>query len=206
MPKKRTIVIGLIVLLFLAPGIAAGESPALSEYQIKAGFLYNFIKFTDWPPQKMSERSDAFVIGVIGKENPFGSAFDAASEELIRGRKLVVLHFGPFDEIAKLKQDTSDKYNKAIGSLRSCHILFICSSEASSVPQILEAVSGASVLTASEIPQFLDAGGAVNFLLDKKKIVFEINLAMTKQANIEIRSQLLRIAKRVLGKAKEREK
>jgi hypothetical protein len=84
--------------------------------------------------------------------------------------------------------------------------LFICSSEALSVPQILEAVGGASVLTASEIPQFLDAGGAVNFLLDKKKIVFEINLTMTKQANIEIRSQLLRIAKRVLGKAKEREK
>ncbi len=39
MPKKRTIVIGLIVLLFLAPGIAAGESLVLSEYQIKAGFL-----------------------------------------------------------------------------------------------------------------------------------------------------------------------
>jgi hypothetical protein len=206
MLKRRIIEIGLTVLLFLVPGIAVGESPASPEYKIKAAFLYNFLKFIDWPSQKMSKKSDAFVIGVIGKENPFGSAFDAASKEPIRDRKLVVLYSEPFDEIAKLKQGSSEKYDQAIGSLRSCHILFICSSEASSVPQILEAVGGASVLTASEIPQFLEAGGAINFLLDKEKIVFEINLTMTKQTNIEIRSQLLRLAKRVLGKAEEGEK
>jgi hypothetical protein len=201
MLRKKIFIIGCAISVFLLCGKASGESMPTTEYQVKAAFLYNFLKFIDWPPQKPTDSNDVFVIGVIGSQNPFGTAFDAVSKGLIRDRKLVVLRFEPFDKIVGLKQDSSDKYNQEIGSLRSCHLLFICSSEAPSIPQIFDAVSGAGVLTVSESPEFLEAGGAINFVLEKDKIVFEINLIPIQQANVEIRSQLLRIAIKVIGKA-----
>lgn len=185
-------------------GSASGDSALTPEYQVKAAFLYNFIKFMNWPQQKPTDNNDFYTIGILGQENPFGSAFDAVSKDKIRDHQLTVKYFGAFSEIDNLKQADPAQYQQFITSLQNCHILFICSSEQSMIFNIIEAVKGAGVVTVSEVPQFLESGGAINFLLEKEKIVFEINLQTIGEAGIEIRSQLLRIAKRVIGNGREK--
>jgi len=54
------------------------------------------------------------------------------------------------------------------------------------------------VLTIGEIDGFLETGGIINFILEQKKLVFEVNLVAGKRAKLEISSKLLRIAKRVI--------
>jgi len=206
MVRHKIKIICFAMLLFLTQTRAAGESPALSEYHVKAAVLYNFFKFIDWPPNKESENKDVFVIGILGAVDPFGSAFDDGAKEPICDRKLVVRQHGSFGDIAELKQRDINQYNEAILALRNCHILFICSSEARFIPQIFEAIVGAHVLTVGESRGFLESGGIANFILQNEKIGFEFNLVPCREAKIEIRSQLLRIAKRVIGKDKEDDK
>jgi hypothetical protein len=57
-----------------------------------------------------------------------------------------------------------------------CRILFISASEESQLKQILGALEGMSVLTVSDLPQFSQRGGMVQFVLDSKKVRFEVNL------------------------------
>jgi hypothetical protein len=46
---------------------------------------------------------------------------------------------------------------------------------------------------------FLESGGAINFIIKDEKVCFEINNAAAKRAGLEIRSQLLRLAQRIIS-------
>src|SRR6185503_11482421 len=128
-----------------------------NEYQVKAAFLYNFAKFVDWPPDAFGYSSAPLVIGVVGDDR-FGGALDQAiNGKSIGGRALIVRRL-------KWGQD-----------LRSCHILFISSSEQKRLPQIIQSLRGASVLTVGDMGQFNQQGGIINLILEANKVRFEIN-------------------------------
>jgi len=54
------------------------------------------------------------------------------------------------------------------------------------------------VLTVGETVDFLEVGGIINFIVEEKKIRFEINVAAARKAGLKVRSKLLRLAKRVV--------
>src|SRR5438552_4517064 len=56
--------------LILRGGLLYGQMPALTEYDVKAAFLYNFAKFVEWPPEAFKNSENAFVVGILG-EDPF---------------------------------------------------------------------------------------------------------------------------------------
>jgi hypothetical protein len=183
----------LVLALFMA-AIAMEtqtDSEASREYQVKAAFLYNFIKFVDWPEEKMAA-NEPIIIGIIGKSH-FGNAFEPVKDKPVRERKVVINYF---EELGELKK--SDKADAQIEEIRKCHLLFICSSEKEKLSEIINLVKDYSVLTVADIQGFLESGGIVNFLVEENKVGFEINNAAAQHANLQIRSQLLRLAKRVI--------
>jgi len=114
---------------------------------------------------------------VIG-DDPFGWALDQAiNGKTINGRTLLVrrLRWGH--------------------DLRSCHILFISSSERKRLPQIIQSLRGASVLTVGDMGQFNQQGGIINFILEANKVRFEINSRGADHARLKISSKLLSLAK-----------
>jgi len=156
---------------------SAVQAQTSGEYQVKAAFLYNFAKFVDWPGEAFSDGSAPLVIGVIGND-PFGGALDSAiNGKNIGGRRLTVRRL-------KWGQD-----------LRSCHILFISSSERQRLPQIIQSLRGSSVLTVGDMGQFNQQGGMINFILEASKVRFEINSRGADQARLRISSKLLALAK-----------
>ena len=62
----------MLTVLAASQAWSADDSESDREYKIKSGFIYNFIKYIDWPEKKMSTEKDddPIVIGVIGV-NPF---------------------------------------------------------------------------------------------------------------------------------------
>src|SRR2546430_3260611 len=62
---------GRLALLLIAGGLLGAAAP-VSEYQLKAVFLFNFAQFVEWPPAALPGDSAPFVIGVLGKD-PFRS-------------------------------------------------------------------------------------------------------------------------------------
>ncbi len=68
-------------------------------------------------------------------------------------------------------------------------------------------VKDLSVLTVADTKGFLESGGIINFLMEDKKVRFEINVTAAKKSKLKISSKLLRLAKRVVKeKSQQHEK
>jgi YfiR/HmsC-like len=151
------------------------------EYQVKAVYLFNFGRFIEWPDAAM--KGQTFTICVLG-EDPFGRVLDATlAGEAINSRKLVA---------------------RRIGSVRdatNCQILFVSSSEASRVADIVASLSKTGTLTVSDTPGFTNKGGMIQFVLIENKVRFDVNLTAAEKEGLTISSQLLKVAANVKREA-----
>jgi len=167
-----------VVMLFLSPTPA--QSPTAGEYQVKAAFLYNFAKFIAWPPSSFSDAKAPLRICVLGQD-PFGQELrDITSDKNINGRKLQL------DQVADLQL------------ARTCHILFVASSEKAQLKRIFESLQGTDALTVGDTKGFIDQGGMINFVLENSRVQFEVNHKAAEQAGLKISSKLLNVAKHVI--------
>ncbi len=178
---KKLIILYIIILklVFLTACFAAEPE---REYQIKAAFLYKFLLFAEWPEEPTDESRDTIIIGIIGKDS-FSNAFEPVEGEIIDGRKLIIKRF---------KKDVS-----AV-KLKKCHILFISPSLKNDTDKILESLNQHPVLTVSEIKEFIESGGMINFLIKENRVGFEINTSAAESVGIKFRSKLLRVAQRIV--------
>ena len=119
---------------------------------------------------------NSFNICVLG-EDPFGPTLGTIlADETIAGKNVV----------AKRIPTPQEALN--------CRVLFISSSESSRLKEILATLGGASVLTVSDLPEFTEHGGMVQFLLVEDRVRFEVNLAAAQRAGLTLSSDLLKVA------------
>jgi hypothetical protein len=166
----------LPALIFLAARCQAVDHQGELEYEVKAAFLYNFAKFVQWPPEAVSG-SAAMRLCILGRD-PFGNLLESS----LRGKTLSEKPI----EIERLSD---------VRQLTGCHVVFISSSERSQAAAILETLSAHPVLTVSEIPEFAELGGMVNFYIEDRRIRFEINPKSAARAGLRISSQLLKLSR-----------
>ena len=146
------------------------------EYQVKAAFLYNFVKFVEWPVEAFSDSSAPIVIGVVG-DDPLGNKIDQMiNGKIANGRPLVLKRF------------------RNLKVLTFCHIVFICSSEKNNLRQTL-AAAGVGVLTVGETERFTQIGEIINFTIVDSKVRFEINQVAAERAGLKISAKLLNLGR-----------
>ncbi len=176
----------VVVALIGSASPAEAQSEPLTEYQIKAAFLYNFAKFVEWPGDAFSDSRAPIMLGIVGGD-PFGKALDGVIlGKTVNGRSLVVRRFRRGED------------------LRTCHILFVSFSERKRLPHILESLKGSSVLTVGETDGFVHSGGVVQFLLEESRVRFEINPDAAARVRLKISSKLLAVARIVPDGREER--
>jgi hypothetical protein len=158
MPSPKRVLWALVVMVSFLGGLRA-QSPTLSEYQVKAAFLYNFAKFVEWPPGSFSDASSPLRICVLGQD-PFGQELRGiTNEKIVNGHKLEVV------QLVDLQLAST------------CHILFIAVSEKAQLKRILESLRGAFALTVGDSKGFAELGGIINFVLEDNRVQFEVNRA-----------------------------
>jgi len=141
------------------------------EANLKAAFIYNFIKYINWK----APADDPFIIAVIGTSPVYNSLQEIAKVESINGKKIVIVHFNNPDDITP------------------CNILFISANSEYSLSSILIRV-GKGTLTISEEPGYAEMGTAFNFVLVRDKLKFEANPHAIEAAGLKASSQLLKLA------------
>jgi uncharacterized protein DUF4154 len=179
--------LGILILvaamtLNLAPSADAqtGDASDSSEYLIKAGFIYNFAKFVEWPSTSFPQSDAPIVIGILGTD-PFGSVLDRiVADKKIGSRGFVVRRY---------------KWSKDLKDLRECQILFVSSSEKAHTDEILEFVKWLPILTIGETPGFAERGGVIRFTVEDNRVRFEVSVDAAHNANLNISSRLLTLAK-----------
>jgi hypothetical protein len=186
-----------------APVAVCADSSATPEYRLKAAFLYNFILFLDGarfdPPDDNAKNDDSsppILIGILGTD-PFADAFEPLKDKEVRNRPVAIRRFKGLDEFADAEGRLPARHPQS-EQIGDCHVVFICRSEKEHLTAILGPLRRQSLLTVADTPGFLEAGGIVDFLIEDKKVCFEINTAAAQRAGLQIRSQLLRLAKRIV--------
>jgi len=156
--------------------LAAPELTA-TDAQLKAAFLYNFAKFTEWPRSAFTNATAPLVFGVLGR-NPFGTGLETAlRDKTIGGRPVQLARFRTVDEV-----DT-------------CHVLFISDSERPRMEQTLKALAKRPVLTVSDVESFAARGGMLGFYREGDQLRFEANPDAAQKAGVKLSSRLLNLAK-----------
>jgi hypothetical protein len=174
---RSPVVLMCLVLGFqlFAPFVSQADDSR--EYPVKAAFLFNFTKFIEWPPDAFS-RPDAPVDICIFGGDPFGKALDeTVAGEIVNGRRVVV-----------------QRINRPPAP-ESCHVVFFGGLE-KGVHAVLPEL-GRGVLTVGEGEGFLGEGGMIAFVIENRRVRFEINQAATANAGLRLSSQLLKVAKSV---------
>lgn len=167
----------LVILLFLTLGtrLAASEQSVPVEYQVKAAFVNNFIKFIDWPEAVFPDNKTPLIINVVG-ETPLLEALKTLEDTKVKGHPLSI------------------RSAKGLQDLDVSHIAFVSFSEKHRVNEILYSLGGRNILTVGETEGFCEAGGIINFTRVNDKIHFEINIEAAQKAGLTISSKLLRLA------------
>jgi ribosome-associated protein YbcJ (S4-like RNA binding protein) len=189
-------VLVLLGCLLVSDAYPNSQSAQYKEYEVKAAFMYNFLKFVDWPEEKIARSGNQIVIGIIG-EDPFGAAADIFKDKKVEEHNVVLRRFEGIEQLKKAAEKDKPA-NEKLEALKTCHLLFICPSEQKQAREIIDIVGKNDVLTVGDSAGFIESGGAINFFLEDNKIRFNINLTAAEKAGLKIRSQLLRLAKRVV--------
>jgi len=164
-------------LTVLLAGISAsGWAQTVAAPALKAAFLYNFAKFTEWP-------ADA-----LGPGSPLGmcTTDGAVFEQLVKitaGRSI-----GAHQVAARLV--TVDD-----ASLRECHVLYVSDLNATDSERVLEALKDVPVLTVGDGEAFVKLGGVAGLFVENGQMRFAIRIESAKRARLELSSKLLSLAK-----------
>lgn len=148
---------------------------AVAEYSIKAVFLYNFARFTEWPDSAFPAPDSPLSVCILGQD-PFADELDQIKGRTVHGRKLLL------------------KRQRKTAGVKQCHVLFVSGSEEKRLSEILDQVEGWPVLTVGDMEGFAEAGGAINFTKIGNRIRFEINPTAAKASGITLSSKLLSLA------------
>ena len=180
--KRLRLMIAMMMCLSLAFQAKAqsSDSSNSSEYLIKAGFIFNFAKFVEWPTTAFARPDSPIVIGVLGTD-PFGTIID----QIVQDKKIGARGF----VVKRLK------WGSDIKELRDCKILFVSASERAHIDELVQIVKGQPILTVGETPGFAERGGIIRFTVEDNRVRFEINVEAAHQAELTISSRLLTLAR-----------
>ncbi len=155
------------------------EAQSATEYQVKAAYLFNFIRFVEWPDATPAEAQSKWTIGVVGN-----SPIDEELSKLVEGKNI-------------LGRELQVKTFQGTDNLRACNILFISESEKKHLPTILAGLRGSSVMTVADMEHFIDAGGMVQFVVEDARVRISIDVGATGRARLKVSSKLLALARTV---------
>ena len=190
-----------VIYAFLCMSTAAAQSTSSHEYRLKATFMYQFVNFVDgWKFQQETDGSNGsgekiIFLGIIGKD-PFGDAFKPLVDKSVKDRRIKVKRFEGFSKLKS--QDKKVTVHPDVNEIKKCDLLFVCPSEQQYIDEILEPLRNERILTIAGTKGFLEKGGIINFIIEKSRVRFEINIDGAKRAKMTIRSRLIRLATRII--------
>lgn len=180
--------VAVLCLLVVLPQVVADEdsNSNVSDYRVRIAFIYNFLKFVDWPDGTSPKKTNSANVCIIGDEG-FSDYFKSFQES----------H----------KQSLAIQINDSVhgSAISTCHVIYV-GKNVDDVSSVLAYTRHHPVLSISEAPNFADNGGIIQIvrvgqtvgLFSKDKINLRINLKEAEADGLTIDARLLQIAAEVI--------
>lgn len=181
--KKSRILIArqIIALWLLALPAAFCLGQGVTEGELKANYLVNFLKYIEWSESRASLHIR--IICYYGLDN-VGSYLKTHEGRIINGREL------------QLRRLT------AADSVEGCHALYIPALAEERIVAILRSSANLPILTVSDAEAFAHQGGSIALIRTDGRYQFDINIGALSHAGIKAGSPLLRLARQIVGAPK----
>ena len=175
----RSVLIAALVAC-LSPPLQAAE--AFDEAEVKAALLAKILRFVDWPEEAFSADSSEFSACTLGQSELAEAIARLLEGEEIAGRQVTWHALEPAS------------WMREAGG---CQLLLLAEVDADAL-RGLRKVEGRYCLLAGDHPLFLESGGMLNFLIEEKRVRFEVNLERLRSAGLKLSAKVLSLASRVL--------
>lgn len=160
------------MLLLVRVGLGA---QAITQPALRAAFIYNFAKFTEWPSD--SPPAGPLTLCVLDDNAVEGALSELVGSSTINGRAVTISR------------------NATGARLRACHLLYVGETTSDRAATILEELLGAPVLTVSTGDDFVRLGGIVGLFVEDGRMRFAVNPTAAERAGVRLSSKLLQLAK-----------
>ncbi|MBN2398545.1 MAG: YfiR family protein [Deltaproteobacteria bacterium] len=175
-PIGRSLVFGISLLLPVFFGAVEIPAQPMDEYRVKAAFVLNFVRFTQWPDESFAGADAPCRLCVAG-DRTLESAFRALEGKKVGARLLHV------------------RFVRKADDCEGCNAVFVGRDiDRSSLPNIFMAVKDRPVLTIGETEEFIRRGGMIRFFVQEGRLRFEIDPKKVWQQHIKLSSRLLNLA------------
>ena len=176
----RTYGIFILVLLAFCLDVPKSAYSAQSEEsRLKAVFVLNFAKLTEWPVDSRAD-SGTFTIAILGKA-PSETFVKTLQQQTVHGAKVNV------------------RYVESVSDAKGACLIYLSGLHRQRLAGILRELNLQGVLTVSDMAGFCEAGGMIGLVPVEKRLGFEFNLVAVRQARLTVSSQLLKLAKTIIG-------
>lgn len=155
------------------PLSAAAVAQTMPGHLVKAAFVFNFARFTEWPSLAPGGRLEACVFG--------DDSLAAALAATTRGQQIA----GRAIEVSQ---------PPGTAAWAACHLLFVADGRAREFVQALPAIRTQPVLTISDGNDFARLGGIIELFLEDGRMRFAINTTAADRAGLRLSSRLLGLA------------
>ena len=149
-------------------------SQATAEQTLKVAFVFNFVKFTQWPHAREN------LLFCTQGAQPLDWQFGQFKGQVVNGRTLDVRH------------------NVPSGEWRSCDVLFLSKSDAAVVDSVQRILGTAPILTIGDLPDYAQSGGMIALRAEGNRLRFDVNLAAVQRAGLVLSGQMVKLAGKVL--------
>ena len=169
---SHTVIALVAILLVIGTGISG---QAVTQPALRAAFLYNFAKFTEWPDDIAA--AGALTLCVLDDGAVEVALTELVGNSLINGRTVTVSR-------------------GASGTrLRTCHVLYIGETNTPRAAAILDELQRVPVLTVSNGDEFVRTGGMIGLFVEEGRMRFAINPNTAQRAGVRFSSRLLQLAR-----------
>lgn len=158
---------------------AAAGSPAASpddvrlrEDQMKAAYLFNFIKFVEWP----AATTAALRICFVGAQGVHDSLAESAPQKKV-GSRSIVASTVPLE-----------------GSWSNCDVIYL---DEAAHAGALQNTANSAILTVSDSSDFTRSGGIIRLFTQDNRLRFDVHVGNARRAGLKISSHILKLASRV---------
>ena len=168
-------IIGLSV-IFLFIGSLWNYTQAQQEVtKAQAKFIYNFIRFIEWPENAVKSN---FEIDVYGSVDLYNDLKEFIDNKLVGSRPILIKKVSSLDEI------------------NNCQLLFVAFDKTKNLKDINTKLKNGSTLIITEKEGALEDGSTINFVINEDKLSYEIKPSNATREGLKLSSPIISYAKR----------
>jgi hypothetical protein len=155
---------------------AATPSPA----EIRAAFVFNFVKFTEWPMQAYTDAGSPLTTCFLGADDVRAAFRSISIGKALNGRFL------------------EDRAVKSAADMRNCQVLYVDSPRSPVVIEVLKNARQHDALAIGTSDDFLACGGMLRLQIENNRMRFDVNVGAVGRTKIKLSSKLLALARSVV--------